>query len=57
MSIDNLDLLKAHISEFNKHFSTYQVSVEESEVRDECLYSFNNTEANSRFQWITEWIV
>lgn len=57
VSIDNLDLLKAHISEFNKHFSTYQVSVEESEVRDECLYAFNNTEANSRLQWITEWIV
>ena len=57
LSIDNLDLLKAQISEFNKHFSTYQVSVEESEVRDECLYAFNDTEANSRFKWITEWNV
>ncbi|HJR85884.1 MAG TPA: DUF559 domain-containing protein [Nitrososphaeraceae archaeon] len=57
VSIDNLDLLKAQISKFNKHFSTYQVSVEESEVRDECLYAFNNMQANSRFKWITEWIV
>lgn len=57
VSIDNLNLLKAYISEFNKHFSTYQVSVEESEVRDECLYAFNNLERNSRFKWITEWIV
>lgn len=55
--IDNLELLRAHINEFNKHFSAYQVSVEESEVRDECLYTSKNTEANSRFQWISEWII
>lgn len=57
VSINNLDLLKAHISEFNRHFSSYQVSVEESEVKDECLYAFNNIETNAKFQWITEWIV
>ena len=39
ISIDNLNLLKVHINEFNRHFSSYQVRVEESEVKDECLYA------------------
>lgn len=55
VSINNLNLLKRQISEFNKHFSSYQVSVEEDEVRDECLYAFNNIETNVNFQWIAEW--
>jgi hypothetical protein len=55
VSIDSLKLLKAHINEFNRHFSRYQVSVEEVEVRDECLYAFNNMKTNNKFQWITEW--
>lgn len=57
VSIDNLNLLKVHINEFNRHFSSYQVSVEEGEVKDECLYAFNNIKTNAKFQWITEWIV
>lgn len=57
VSINNVSLLKSHISEFNRHFSSYQVSVEESEVKDECLYTLNNIETNTRFQWITEWSV
>ena len=57
VSIDSLTLLKMHISEFNKHFSSYHVSVEESEVKDECLYVLNNIETNTKFRWITEWIV
>jgi very-short-patch-repair endonuclease len=57
VSINNLSLLKAHISEFNRHFSSYQVSVEESEVKDECLYAFNNIKTNAKFQWITDWMV
>jgi very-short-patch-repair endonuclease len=57
VSINNLSLLKAHISEFNRHFSPYQVSVEESEVKDECLYTLNNIATNTRFQWITGWNV
>jgi very-short-patch-repair endonuclease len=55
VSIDSLKLLKAHINEFNRHFSRYQVSVEEVEVKDECLYAFNNMKTNNKFQWITEW--
>ena len=55
VSIDSLNLLKAHINEFNRHFSRYQVSVEEVEVKDECLYAFNNMKTNNKFQWITEW--
>jgi hypothetical protein len=55
VSINNLNLLKAHINEFNRQFSSYQVSVEEEEVRDECLYALNNIETNAQFQWITEW--
>jgi len=55
VSINNLNLLKAHIDEFNRHFSSFQVSVEESEVRDECLYAFKNIETNAKFQWITRW--
>jgi very-short-patch-repair endonuclease len=55
VSIDSLKLLKAHINEFNRHFSRYQVSVEEVEVKDECLYAFNNMKINNKFQWITEW--
>lgn len=55
VSVNNLDLLKRQISEFNRHFSPYQVSVEEDEVRDECLYAFNNIETNVNFQWIAEW--
>lgn len=55
VSINNLNLLKAHINEFNRHFSSYQVSVEEAEVKDECLYAFNNIETNTKFQWITKW--
>jgi very-short-patch-repair endonuclease len=58
VSIDNLNSLKAHISDFNRHFSRYKVSVEEAEVRDECLYAFNNMEGTkSTFQWITEWSI
>lgn len=55
VSVNNLDLVKRQISEFNRHFSSYQVSVEEDEVRDECLYAFNNIETNVNFQWIAEW--
>ena len=55
VSINNLNLLKRQISEFNRHFSSYQVSVEEDEVRDECLYAFKNIETNAIFQWIAEW--
>ncbi len=55
VSINNLNLLKRQISEFNRHFSSYQVSVEEDEVRDECLYAFKNIETNANFQWIAEW--
>ena len=55
VSINNLKLLKAHINEFNRQFSSYQVSVKEEEVRDECLYALNNIETNAQFQWITEW--
>ncbi|MDP9306640.1 MAG: DUF559 domain-containing protein [Thermoproteota archaeon] len=55
VSINNLILLKVHISEFNRHFSSYQVSVEVGEVRDECLYVFKNIETNAKFQWITGW--
>lgn len=57
MSVNNLNSLKAHISEFNRHFSSYQVSVEDSEVKDECLYAFNPIKTNTRFQWITGWNV
>jgi very-short-patch-repair endonuclease len=57
VSIDNLILLKSHISDFNKYFSQYQVSVEESDVRDECLYAFDNIERNDGFKWIIEWEV
>jgi very-short-patch-repair endonuclease len=55
VSINNLNLLKRQISEFNRHFSSYQVSVEEDEVRDECLYAFKNIDTNANFQWIAEW--
>lgn len=55
VSVNNLNLVKRQISEFNRHFSSYQVSVEEDEVRDECLYAFNNIETNVNFQWIAEW--
>ena len=55
VSINNLNLLKRQISEFNRHFSSYQVSVEEDEVRDECLYAFKNIETNANFQWMAEW--
>jgi very-short-patch-repair endonuclease len=55
VSINNLNLLKRQISEFNRHFSYYQVSVEEDEVRDECLYAFKYIETCANFQWIAEW--
>ncbi len=55
VSINNLNLLKRQISEFNRHFSSYQVSVEVDEVRDECLYAFKNIETNANFQWMAEW--
>lgn len=55
VSINNLNLLKRQISEFNRHFSSYQVSVEEDEVRDECLYASKNIDTNANFQWIAEW--
>ena len=55
VSIDSLKSLKAHINEFNKHFSRYQVSVEEVEVKDECLYAFDNIKTNNNLHWITEW--
>jgi very-short-patch-repair endonuclease len=57
VSINNLNLLKRQISEFNRYFSSYQVSVEEDEVRDECLYAFKNIETNANFQWMAEWKV
>jgi very-short-patch-repair endonuclease len=56
-TIDNLNLLKVHISQFNTYFSSFQVGVEESEVKDECLYMLNNIGTNSTFQWIAEWNV
>jgi very-short-patch-repair endonuclease len=55
VSINNLNLLRRQISEFNRHFSSYQVSVEEDEVRDECLYAFKNIETNANFQWMAKW--
>jgi hypothetical protein len=29
--------------------------VAEDDVRDECLYAFNNLETSANFQWIAEW--
>jgi very-short-patch-repair endonuclease len=55
VSIDNLSMLKVHINYFNKCFSQYQVNVEESEVRDECLYAFNSMNTDRRFRWMAEW--
>jgi very-short-patch-repair endonuclease len=55
VSINNLNLLKRLVSEFNRHFSPYQVSVEQDEVRDECLYAFKNIETNANFLWIVKW--
>jgi very-short-patch-repair endonuclease len=55
VSVNNLNLFKRQISEFNRHFSSYQVSVAEDDVRDECLYAFNNLETSANFQWIAEW--
>ena len=55
VSIDNLNLLKVHINEFNRHFSSYQVSVEEGEVKDECLYALKYIETNTQFEWIRMW--
>jgi very-short-patch-repair endonuclease len=56
VSISNLNSLKAHIIDFNRHYSRYQVSVEEAEVKEECLYAFNNMEgSNSALLWLTEW--
>ena len=52
VAIYNLNLLKLHINIFNKHFSSYQVSVQEGEDKDECLYAFNNIETNTQFEWI-----
>lgn len=56
ISITNLPLLKRHIDEFNKHFSEYGVSVEDEEVKVECLYTLNKMkDLNPSFQWISEW--
>jgi len=55
VSVNNLNLFKRQISEFNRHFSSYQVSVAEDEVRDECLYALKNLETSANFQWIAEW--
>jgi very-short-patch-repair endonuclease len=56
VSIENLDSLRAHIVSFNRNFSQHNVRVEEDEVREECLYAFNNIKgANSSFRWLTEW--
>lgn len=57
VSISSLESLKVHILDFNKYFSEFQVKVEGAEVRDECLYAFNNIEPNTRFQWISRWKV
>lgn len=57
VSINSLKLLKAHINDFNNHFSPYQVSVEEGEVKDECLYASNNMETDKKVQWIREWSI
>jgi hypothetical protein len=56
VSITDLNSLKAHIIAFNRHFSRYQVSVEEAEVREECLYTFHSMKGNnSSLRWLTEW--
>lgn len=55
VSVNNLNLFKRKISEFNRHFSSYQVSVAEDDVRDECLYAFKKLETTANFQWIAEW--
>jgi hypothetical protein len=55
VSVNNLNLFKRQISEFNRHFSSYKVSVAEDEVRDECLYALKNLETSTNFQWIAEW--
>lgn len=39
VSITNLHSLKTNIDAFNKHFSEYGVTVEDAEVKVECLYA------------------
>jgi hypothetical protein len=56
VSIINLHSLKTHIHVFNKHFLRYGVTVEEAEVKEECLYALKRIKnPNSSFQWILEW--
>jgi very-short-patch-repair endonuclease len=56
VSITNLDSLKKHIHAFNEHFSKYGVTVEEAEVKVECLYTLNKmNDPNSSFRWLTDW--
>lgn len=56
VSITNLHSLKMNIDGFNKHFLGYGVSVEETEVKIECLYTLNKMpDLSSSLQWISEW--
>jgi very-short-patch-repair endonuclease len=57
ISITNLQVLKTHIDAFNLHFSRYGVTVEEAEVKAECMHALKKViEPNSSFQWIIDWI-
>jgi len=57
VSITNLQALKTHIDAFNLHFSKFGVTVEEAEVKSECMHALKKVmDPNSSFQWIIDWI-
>ena len=56
VSITDLHSLEVNIYAFNKYFSRYGVTVEDGEVKVECLYALKKMPyLSSSFQWISEW--
>ena len=55
ISIRDVSSLKCHIDRFNHYFAMFAVSVKESEVKTECMYTLDRESNRSQFSWLTEW--
>jgi very-short-patch-repair endonuclease len=59
ISIRDRDSLDYHINNFNRNLSEYGITVESSEIKEECYAYIEKLDENhlSTFSWVREWVL
>jgi hypothetical protein len=58
VTINSIESLEEHISEFNDYFSGIGIKLERDEVKTECEYELQKLDSVSkkRYLWLSNWI-